>query len=67
MLAYCQLDSQEQISVNLNLNSTIYIHENAFEKVICEMAVILSRGDELSDQLRLYDDDVGQRGSMWRL
>ena len=35
VLAYCQLDS--------NRNSIIFIHENAFETVVCEMAAILSR------------------------
>ena len=29
---------------NLNLNSNIFIKENAFENIICEMVTILSRG-----------------------
>ena len=32
---------------NSNQNTKIFIHENTFENVVCEMAVILSRGDEL--------------------
>ena len=45
MLAYCQLDSWEQISMNFaNRNSIIFIqenafffiHENAFENVVCQ-------------------------------
>ena len=28
-------------------NSNIFIQENALEEVVCEMAAILSRGDEL--------------------
>ena len=46
MLTYCQLDPWEQISVNWKSN--IFIHENAFENVVCEMAAILSRGNELN-------------------
>ena len=38
MLAYCQLASWEQISVK------IFIQENAFEIVVCQVAAILSRG-----------------------
>ena len=32
----------EQISVKFNRNSSIFIHENEFESVVCEMAAILS-------------------------
>ena len=31
----------EQISLNIIRNSYIFIHENAFENVVCEMVVIL--------------------------
>ena len=45
---YCQLDPQEkQTSVKFESNHKIFIHENAFENVACEMAAILSVGDEL--------------------
>ena len=33
---------------NLNRNSIIFIQRNVFENVVCEMAAILSRGDELT-------------------
>ena len=36
VLAYCQLDSWEQISVKSNRNSIIVIQENAFEIVVCQ-------------------------------
>ena len=36
MLAYCQLDSWEQISMDLNRNSTIFIRGNSFENVVCQ-------------------------------
>ena len=32
-----------QLQWNFYLNSNIFIHENAFESVVCEMAVFLSR------------------------
>ena len=43
MLGYCQLDPQENFS-NFNQNTTLFIHENASENIVCEMAAILSRG-----------------------
>ena len=44
MPGYCQLCTQEQTSVKFlsKIKSNIFIQENAFEKVVCEMAVILS-------------------------
>ena len=33
---------------NFNRNTKLFIHENAFEDVICKMVAILSRGDELN-------------------
>ena len=36
MMAYCQLDSWEQISVKFERNSIILIQENAFENVVCQ-------------------------------
>ena len=30
----------------LNQNTKLFIHENADEYIVCEMAAILSRGDE---------------------
>ena len=35
MLAYCQLDSWEQVSVKFERNFIIFIQENAFEDVVC--------------------------------
>ena len=35
---------RNKVQWNLNQNSNIFIHENAFENIVCEIAVILSRG-----------------------
>ena len=45
MLTYYQLDSYEQTSVRFKSKHNIFIHENAFENVVCEMADILSRAE----------------------
>ena len=42
---------------NSNWNANLFIHEKAFEKVICKMAAILSGGNELNRQTI--------RGLMW--
>ena len=42
MLGYCQLNPQEQLQWNYNQNTEIFIEENAFENIVCEMAAILS-------------------------
>ena len=47
MLGYCLLDPKEQIAVIFFHNSELSIRESASENVVCEMAAILSRGDEL--------------------
>ena len=44
MLGYFQLDPKEQNSVKFYSNEKKVIHENASEKIVCEMAAILSRG-----------------------
>ena len=33
---------------NFNQNTKLFIHDNASEYIVCEMAAILSRGDELN-------------------
>ena len=43
MMAYCQLDPKEYISIKYYLKFKVFIPENAFENVICEMAAILSQ------------------------
>ena len=46
MMIYFQLDLEEQISMKFAgkcKDFPIGIHENAFENVVCETAVILSR------------------------
>ena len=40
MLEYCQLDPWNKLQWNVNRNSNIFIHENAFESVVCEMTSI---------------------------
>ena len=48
VLIYCQLDPQEQTSVNIRIKMhTFFINEKAFENVVCEFATILSRKNEL--------------------
>ena len=43
MLEYCKLDPRNKLQWNFNQNSYIYIQENAFENVVCEMLTILSQ------------------------
>ena len=43
MMAYCQLDHKENFQWNFNKNTKIFIHENASECIVCQMAVILSQ------------------------
>ena len=43
MLEYCSFDPQEEIRWNIEWNSSTFIHENAIENIICQMADILSR------------------------
>ena len=38
VMAYCQLDKRQW---NWNQNTKLFIHDNAFENVICEMATII--------------------------
>ena len=45
VLTYCQLDPKEHISMNFIRNSNIFIQENMFENVVCQMVAILSRGE----------------------
>ena len=37
MLAYCQLDPQEQTSVKFQPKYKILIDENAFENIVCQI------------------------------
>ena len=39
---------RNRLQWNLNQNTKVFIHKNAFEYVVCEMAAILSRGDKLT-------------------
>ena len=43
MLGYCQLDAKEQTAVKFKKNAKLFIHKNASQNIICEMAAILSR------------------------
>ena len=56
MLEFCWLDPSEQISVKFfNRNSYIFIQGNAFEKVVCKMATILSRPQCVKEPVNHYD------------
>ena len=46
MLGYCQLDPKEQTW--MKFDTKFFIHENASENIVCEMAAILSMGDVLT-------------------
>ena len=48
LLGYCQLDPHEQTSVNFQSKYKTFVYENESENIVCEMAAILSRGDELT-------------------
>ena len=43
MMEYCQSYPLEQNLVKYNQHSYIFIHENVFEYVVCEMSAILSQ------------------------
>ena len=43
MLDYCYLNPYEQTSVKFQSEFKHFIHENALENVVCEIASILSR------------------------
>ena len=45
MLAYCQLDSWEQISVKFESEFITFIQENAFEIVVCQNGVHFVQGE----------------------
>ena len=47
MLEHYQFDPWNKIQWNINQNSYIFIEENAFEQVVCEMGVFCPEGDEL--------------------
>ena len=43
MVAFCSLDPWEEISVQLQENTTVFFHWNRNENGVCKMAAILSR------------------------
>ena len=54
MLNYCQLDPGEQISMKFERKYKLFIHENAFENAVCEMAAICSGEYELIKRFLQY-------------
>ena len=44
MLGYCQLDPMNKLQWKFSKNTQLFIHENAYENIVCEMAAILSQG-----------------------
>ena len=52
MLGFCQFGPRNKILWNSNRNTKIFINENAYEDIVCEMTAILSRGYELRPILR---------------
>ena len=51
MLGYCQLDNK----LKWNFNQKKFIHENVSENIVCELAAILPRGDELTGRQCLQE------------
>ena len=49
VLTYCLLDPKEHISMKLKY----FIQKHALQHVVCEMAAILSRGDEIKDHYKV--------------
>ena len=47
---FCQMDPWGQ---TFNQNTKLFIHENASENVVCEMAAILSRGGWVSSYIQV--------------
>ena len=41
MLPYCQLDSEECVSVKSNFKFKVFVNEDSLENVVCEMVAIL--------------------------
>ena len=52
MLGFCQFGPRNKLLWNSNRNTKIFINENAYEDIVCEMTAILSRGYELRPILR---------------
>ena len=44
---------RNKLHCNFNQNTKIFINENASENIVCEMAAILSRGDELNTRISI--------------
>ena len=44
---------RNKLKWNFNQNTKLFIHKNASEKMVCEMAAIYPGGDELMDGLDL--------------
>ena len=49
---------KNKIHWNLNSNTNIFIHENAFENIVCEIAAILSKGRWVNSSSHHYDDVI---------
>ena len=61
-LEQCWLLSIEPLNKlqwNSNQNTKLFIRENAYENIVCEMAAILSRGDELNVSLAMLRHSTG--------
>ena len=52
---YCELDLKETNFSEIWININLFIHENAFENVVCEMAASLSRSQCLKSCLMPND------------
>ena len=49
---------RNKLQWHFNQNTNLFIHENAFESRVCEMAAILSWGHELKGTCRIYARNV---------
>ena len=66
MLEYCQFDPWQQASMKFQQKFNTFIHVNAYENIVCEMAAILSRGMSYwRSMTNICVDELGYHGFRW--
>ena len=55
---------RDKLQWNFNQNTKLFIHENASENIVCEMAAILSRGRRVNNEARILVWGKGTK--FWR-
>ena len=51
MLLYRQLDPKNQFQWNSNQNTIVFVQENAFEYIVCEMAAIVASSPSFTNMV----------------